>query len=115
MSTQSLFAENQKLFYALVAEPERRRQERRRKGTLARAARIVGGREVGWTEVLVSDVSATGVGLWSNIPLESGTVYRLQIFGESDLFVRIVRSRQRFDGSYDVGAKRCSAAFLQAA
>jgi hypothetical protein len=115
MITQRSIASDKQMFYALVAEPERRRQERRRKGILARAARIVGGREMGRIEVLISDVSATGVGLWSNIPLESGTVYRLQIFGESDLYVRVVRSRKRFDGSYDVGAKRCSAAFLQAA
>lgn len=115
MITQRFFASDKQMFYALVAEPERRRQERRRKGTLAQAVRIVGGLEMGRTEVLVSDVSATGVGLWSNIPLEAGTVYRLQIFGESDLYIRVVRSRKRFDGSYDVGAKRCSAAFLQAA
>lgn len=106
---------NEQMFYAIVPKADRRSDDRRRKGTLARASRIIGACEVDRIEVLVTDVSATGLGIWSNLPLQSGAVYRLQIFGQRDAFVRVVRSRARNDGSYSVGARFCNAALPHAA
>jgi hypothetical protein len=65
---------------------------------------LIGGRELDRHDVLVSDVSNRGVGLRSPIPLEKGCVYKLQPLGEQPTLIRIVRSRKRLDGSYDVGA-----------
>jgi len=95
---------DKELFYALVADADRRRETRKPSGAPAVASRLVGGKELDRHEVLVSDISKRGVGLHSPIPLEKGAEYKLQILGEAPWLVRVVRSRPRLDGSYDVGA-----------
>jgi hypothetical protein len=97
-------AKDKDMFYALVADADRRRESRLPAGTRAVASRLMGGKEIGRQEVLVSDVSTRGVGIRSPLPLEKGAEYKLQILGEEAWVIRIVRSRHRLDGTYDVGA-----------
>jgi hypothetical protein len=92
------------MFYALVADADRRRESRLPAGAPAIASRLIGGREIARQEVLVSDVSSRGVGLRSPLPLEKGGEYKLQMLGEDAWLIRIVRSRRRLDGTFDVGA-----------
>jgi len=92
------------MFYALVASADRRRDSRQPSGEPATAARLIGGREMDKYDVLVSDISKKGVGLRSTIPLEKGCEYRLTILGENPILIRVVRSRKRGDGAFDVGA-----------
>lgn len=92
------------MFYALVASADRRRDSRQPSGEPATASRLIGGRELDKYDVLVSDVSRRGVGLRSSVPLEKGCEYRLQILGEKASLIRVVRSRKRGDGAFDVGA-----------
>ena len=92
------------MFYALVADADRRRDIRQPSGQPATASRLIGGKELDRHEVLVSDISKRGVGLRSPIPLDKGCEYKLQILGEHPWIIRVVRSRPRLDGSYDVGA-----------
>ena len=92
------------MFYALVADADRRREARKPSGAPAVASRLVGGKELDRQQVLVSDISKRGVGLHSPIPLDKGAEYKLEILGEEPWIVRIVRSRPRLDGTYDVGA-----------
>jgi len=92
------------LFYALVADADRRREIRKPSGAPAVASRLIGGKELDRHDVLVSDISKRGVGLRSPIPLEKGAEYKLQVLGEDPWIVRIVRSRPRLDGTFDVGA-----------
>ncbi|HEY8746544.1 MAG TPA: hypothetical protein VIM11_01120 [Tepidisphaeraceae bacterium] len=97
-------AKDKDMFYALVADADRRRESRRPAGAPAVASRLIGGKEIGRHEVLVSDVSSRGVGLRSAVPLDKGAEYKLQILGENAWLIRIVRSRPRLDGTFDVGA-----------
>jgi hypothetical protein len=97
-------ANDKEMFYALVADADRRRDSRRPAGAPAAVARLIAGREVDRHEVLVSDVSARGVGLRSAMPLDKGSEYRLHVLGEPASLIRIVRSRPRRDGTFDVGA-----------
>jgi hypothetical protein len=97
-------AADKEMFYALVASADRRRELRRPSGAPATACRLVGGIELERHDVLVSDVSSRGVGLRSPVPLEKGCVYKLQPLGEQATLIRIVRSRKRADGNFDVGA-----------
>jgi len=92
------------MFYALVASADRRRDSRQPSGEPATASRLIGGREIDKYDVLVSDISRKGVGLRSRVPLEKGCEYRLQILGEKPTLIRVVRSRKRGDGTFDVGA-----------
>lgn len=95
---------DREMFYALVAEADRRRESRRPSGAPATASRVIHGKEFDHHDVLISDVSARGVGLRSPVPLEKGSIYKLQPLGEEATLVRVVRSRKRLDGSFDVGA-----------
>ena len=92
------------MFYALVADADRRREVRQPSGSPAVACRLIGGKELDRHEVLVSDVSQRGAGLRSPVPLEKGAEYKLTILGKEPWIVRIVRSRPRLDGTFDVGA-----------
>jgi hypothetical protein len=92
------------MFYALVASADRRRDSRQPSGEPATAARLIGGKELDKYDVLVSDISRRGVGLRSTVPLEKGCEYRLTILGETPTIIRVVRSRKRGDGAFDVGA-----------
>jgi hypothetical protein len=95
---------DREMFYALVAEADRRRESRRPSGAPASAIRVLHGKELDRHEVLISDVSARGVGMRSPVPLEKGSIYKLQPLGEPATLVQVVRSRKRLDGSFDVGA-----------
>src|SRR5690349_3598157 len=86
---------DKEMFYALVADADRRRDTRRPSGAPAVASRLVGGKELDRHEVLVSDISKRGVGLRSAVPLEKGAEYRLQMLGEEAWIIRVVRSRPR--------------------
>ena len=97
-------ANDKEMFYALVADADRRRESRRPAGAPAIAARLIGGKEFDRYEVLISDVSSRGVGLRSAVPLEKGAEYRLAALGEPARLIRVVRSRRRLDGTFDVGA-----------
>ena len=97
-------ASDKEMFYALVASADRRRESRKPSGAPATASRLINGREFDRHEVLVSDVSNRGVGLRSPIPLEKGGIYSLRPLGEEASLIRVVRSRKRGDGAFDVGA-----------
>lgn len=97
-------AADKDMFYALVASADRRRESRQPSGSPATACRLIHGRELDRHDVLVSDVSARGVGLRSPIPLEKGSIYKLHPLGEEATLIRVVRSRKRLDGTFDVGA-----------
>jgi hypothetical protein len=97
-------AADREMFYALVASADRRRESRQPSGAPAAVVRVIHGKELERHEVLLSDVSARGVGLRSPIPLEKGSIYKLQPLGEGPTLIRVVRSRKRLDGTFDVGA-----------
>ena len=92
------------MFYALVPAADRRAGDRRTAGVSATVARVINGIEVNAFNVRICDVSFRGVGIRSALPLDAATVYRLRIATGFQMLIRIVRSRARRDGMYDVGA-----------
>jgi hypothetical protein len=61
-------------------------------------------------EVMVTDVSLGGCGFRCHVELDEASVYEIEI-GVGPLHLssklRIVRTRLRSDGSYDIGAQFC--------
>jgi hypothetical protein len=76
-------------------------------GTIATLSQMVEGLERNRLSVLLTSRMNDCVCLRSPIGLAAGVNYRLQIGtrGEQSIFLRITSSRQREDGSYDVGAR----------
>ena len=91
------------MFYAIVPAADRRKGRRQRQGALASIARVIDGIQTPPFEVRLTDASARGVGIRSTLPLERGSLYRLQIGFDTAVDVRVVRSRARSDGTFDVG------------
>lgn len=100
---------NERMFCAIVSGAERRQEHRRSIGALAAIRRVVDGESLDRLDIVVRDVSPHGLGLRSPVPLPGGATYRLELGTEEDVHIRIVHSRRRFDGTYDVGA-HCVAA-----
>ena len=92
------------MYYAIVPTADRRSTERRPAGAPATATRIVAGQASRPFDVIVTDVSSRGVGLRSPVPLEQDAVYRIVTLSQQVGYIRVVRSRPRPDGAYDVGA-----------
>lgn len=92
------------MYYAIVPAADRRGADRRATGAPATATRIVAGQASRLFDVIVTDVSSRGVGLRSPVPLETDAVYRIVTLSQQVGYIRIVRSRPRPDGAYDVGA-----------
>lgn len=93
------------MYYALVASADRRRELRKPSAMTAIASRIVGGEEGERFEVEITDTTRNGLGIRAPIPLEDGGRYRVQLWGTDACCVRVIRSRQRYDGQYDIGAR----------
>lgn len=104
MSWQTPSSADEAMYYAIVPAADRRSADRRPAGAPATAARIVAGQASRAFDVIVTDVSARGVGLRSPVPLEPDAVYRVTTLSQQVGHICIVRSRLRDDGTYDVGA-----------
>lgn len=104
--THSKLSGDEAIFYAIVPAADRRHADRVRAGTPATATRLIGGAESGSFQVMVTDASERGVGIRCGVPLERGASYRLRMLAGQAADVRVVRSRLRHDGLYDVGALR---------
>jgi len=93
------------MFYAIVPAADRRQPTRQRSGLLVTLSRIVGGEIHERLDATLTDVSSSGIGLRSPVALERDSLYRVEAGEEEAFYVRINRSRRRFDGLYDVGAR----------
>jgi len=104
MSLRTPSSADEAMYYAIVPAADRRSADRRPAGAPATAARIVAGQATRAFDVIVTDVSERGVGIRSPVPLEPDTIYRIITLTQQVGYIRIVRSRSRDDGMYDVGA-----------
>lgn len=93
------------MFYAIVPTADRRQCLRRHSGLLVTLSRIIGGEIRDQLHATLTDVSSAGIGLRSVVALERDALYRVQASDEEAFYVRVNRSRRRFDGAYDVGAR----------
>ena len=93
------------MFYAIVPAADRRASTRRPSGLLVTLSRIIGGEIHDKLDATLTDVSCSGIGLRSAVALERDALYRVQAGDDEAFYVRVNRSRRRFDGAYDVGAR----------
>jgi hypothetical protein len=93
------------MFYAIVPAADRRELPRRPSGLLVTLSRIIGGEIHEQLDAALTDVSSSGIGLRCPVPLERNALYRVQSDDDDAFYVRVNRSRRRFDGAYDVGAR----------
>jgi len=92
------------IFYAIVPQADRRREERQAAGIRGTIGRVIGGVETHRFDVLVTDRSERGLGLRSPVPLQQGALYRITTPTTGIIDVHVIRSRGREDGAYDVAA-----------
>ncbi len=96
----------------IAGREEHRRHLRRPIGLVSIIHRLIGSEQIGRLDVLVTNVSEGGIGLRCPIGLVKGGVYSLHMgthAGANVSYIRVVRSRRREDGTFDVGAKYTSA------
>lgn len=103
-SSSPTAADNERMFCAIVSGADRRQEHRRPIGALASIRRVIDGETLDRLDIVLRDVSRHGIGLRSPVPLPGGAVYRVELGTEEDVRIRIIHSRRRFDGTYDVGA-----------
>jgi hypothetical protein len=87
---------------------DRRRSIRAPVGTVASIRQVVNAVELNPVHVLVTDVSGGGLGLRCPISLVRGGLYRVEIENHCEpntANVKVVSSRRRRDGSYDIGTR----------
>ena len=91
-----------------VAEDDRRDSNRQLLGAVGVLAEETDQQFANQLQVLVMDVSLSGVGFRAPVPFRNGSIYAMKI-GTGPLHLKarleIVSSRPREDGTFDVGAK----------
>ena len=100
------------VFYSIAGKPPlgtaRGRTFRRATGALAFVTQLVGAVEQHRLDVQVVEFSDHGIGLRGPIGLARGAIYRVQMGYDPNAHshhVRIVSSRRRPDGNYDIAAR----------
>ena len=102
---QTRLVADEAMFYAIVPGADRRGGSRRPAGLVVSLSRIIGGETCDRLDVTLMDVSPNGIGLRSPVPLDRGGIYKLDLRAADSIYIRINRSRRRFDDTYDVGAR----------
>jgi c-di-GMP-binding flagellar brake protein YcgR len=96
------------IFKPTPKETERRRSLRTPAGSLGCIRQAGKVAEVNPLHVLIMDVSEGGLGLRSPLSLVRNAIYRIAIEDSADsevMSVKVVSSRRRRDGSYDIGTR----------
>lgn len=93
------------MFYAIVPRADRRRDPRHPAGLVIAISRILGNQACDRLQVTLLDVSSGGIAMRSPVPLDPGGIYKIDLGGCDSVYVQINRSRLRFDGTFDVGAR----------
>ena len=93
------------LFHAIVPGADEAECRRPPAGMVVGVWRIIGGGTSDRLDVTLTGVCANGIALRSPVPLDRGGVYQLDLGADDRILVQINRSRRRFDGTYDVGAR----------
>lgn len=104
IDTGPRLAADEAMFYAIVPGADRRAGSRRPAGLAVSLSRIIGAEACDRLDVTLMDVSAGGIGMRSPVPLDRGGIYKLDLGNADSIYIRINRSRRRFDGMFDVGA-----------
>lgn len=96
---------DEEMFYAIVPDADRRASPRRAAGLMVSICRIIGGIACDRLNVMLMDVSSSGIAMRSPVPLDREGIYRIELGAGDSVRVQINRSRRRVDGTYDVGAR----------
>jgi hypothetical protein len=90
---------------------DRRRSHRTPTGSLATIRQIVNADALNPIHVLIMDVSAGGLGLRCPINMVRGGLFRIDVEDHAEPYsvnVKVVSSRRRRDGSYEIGTRYVS-------